>query len=139
MLSLCFAQSSLIIFARVSPGHCSIPSRVMCPRPFRGNRAVDNRPERARLLRSGFVNVDYETGKHNQRRNVVNHVTAGNPNSRNYIVEPHHQSADQKQYDAHDNRPEVKLLSTVEETGVSRLQRFPVCYVILKVAHKAAI
>src|SRR6185369_6388326 len=112
---------------------------MMRPGPALGNRAIHHRTKRARLMRSTFIDVDDEAGQHQERRQIVNHITDRDNPSSHDIVEPHQQPGNQKQYPAHRNGPEIKFLTGIEEPDVLRLEWVFISDVLPHSSHPASI
>src|SRR4051794_26263169 len=90
--------------------------------PALGNRAIHHRSKRARLMRSTFIDVDDEAGQHQERRQIVNHITDRDNPTPNNIVEPYQQASYQKQHPAHRNRPEIEFLTGIKKPDVLRFE-----------------
>ena len=69
------ARDTISIGTRVTPGNVFVPGRVVCPRPGFGHCAVSHRTEGARFAYCALVNVDNESGQHDQSGEVMNYIT----------------------------------------------------------------
>src|SRR6185503_4224288 len=138
-LPLFLSFLSFVVLASVAAGEAAIPAGMVRPGPTLGYGAIHHRTERARLMGRAFVNVNDETGQHQQRGQIVNHKTHRHHPPRRHIVKPHQQPGDQKQNGAQSNQPEVKLLSGVEKPDVLRFDPFFIRGVLANPSHPASI
>src|ERR1044072_3730170 len=128
-LVLCF----LSLFVAIGFFGCSMkPCRVMRPGPILCHLSIDHRSKRARLMGRAFIDVNDEAGQHHECRKIVNHITHGNNPAPNHVVEPHQHSRDQEQNGAHNDCPEIQLLTAIEESDVLEPRPFFIRRVLAK-------
>src|SRR6266851_3281891 len=91
------------------------------PRPRPGDNAPGHRVKRARLSDGAEVNVNKDSAEHDQREDVMKQVADLYRDSASGLWKPHQKSCNQKHQAAEDNLPKLKLLATVVEAYVFRL------------------
>src|SRR5262245_34357791 len=112
---------------------------MICPRPGSSDNTAGHRAKGPRLTGCAQVNVNENTGEHDQRCNVMQHVAYRHRYSPGGFWEPHQQAGNQKQQSAEYNLPKLKLLAAVVEAYVFRFGGVIVLHISVDIAHPASI
>src|SRR5205809_6442553 len=84
---------SLICFAWIASCHRPVPAGMMCPGPHLSYSPVNHRAKCSRLMSRALIDVNDEATQHNQRRDIMKHITYDNYDPGNCFIEPHQQTS----------------------------------------------